>query len=94
MLKDQHAPRLRVDVEPVPHVLRVEGRRAAAEELLDLWRRLVGGLRNAEGLRRVVEVEVDGVEGALGAVRGFVRAVAVFCRSLLALDLHGSSGRM
>lgn len=43
-----------------------------------IWCVFLGAFLDTEGLRAVVEVEVEGVEGALTPVGSFVCAIAVF----------------
>ncbi len=75
MLKNQHPPRLRVNIDPMLHIRRMERCCSASQEVWGVLRR-VGG--DGEGLRRVMKIDMVGVEGALGAVFGFIGPVTVF----------------
>ncbi len=75
MLENQHPPHLRINIDPMLHIRRMERRCSSSQEVWRVLRR-VGG--DGEGLRRVVEIDMVGEEGALGAVFGFIRPVTVF----------------
>lgn len=75
MLEDQHAASFRIDVNPVHHVVRMKRRCTASEEIWGIEFRVLGDI---QGLSGIIQVDVVGVEGALGTVGGFVGPVTVF----------------